>query len=146
MPGRASHDIKVDRVSGAIAAAQTAVQSASVNMAGYDGVMFVALTGTIDATAVTSINVQQSSDDGSADAFADLLGTKVAIADDDDNKAVLLDVYQPKEQYVRCAVVRGTADAAFDCILAIRYGAHKKPVAQGAAALESHDSPAEGTA
>ena len=62
--------------------------TSAINMAGYEGVLFFTTFGTITATAVTSIKVQQSSDDGVADAYGDLAGTAVAVAADDDGQRI----------------------------------------------------------
>jgi hypothetical protein len=40
---------------------------------------------------------------------------------------LLLDVYRPAKRYVRPVVVRGTADAAIDGVIAILYGPEKEP-------------------
>jgi hypothetical protein len=111
--------------------------------------MFVALLGTLTASQVTQMKAQQSSDDGSSDAFADLTGTQTTAMDDaDDNKMIVLDVYRPRERYVRCVLERGTANAVIDGIVAIPYGPRKKPTSDHSTvqASEAHASPAEGTA
>lgn len=141
--------INVSRVLNAVAAGTSDQNSSSVDMAGYEGVLFVALFGTLTATQVTSIKAQSSSDDGSTDTFADLEGTAVGpLTDSDGNKMLLLDVFRPDERYVRCVVDRGTANAVIDGVIAIRYGARSIPTTQGSTvmAAESHVSPAEGTA
>jgi hypothetical protein len=111
--------------------------------------MFVVAFGAITATAVTSIKLQQSSDDGAGDAFADIAGTAVTVADDDDNKLVYLDIQHQTERYLRVVVDRGTANAVVDGIVAIQYGPANAPVTHDATTVvggEYHYGPAEGTA
>jgi hypothetical protein len=144
-------DIKVTRIMNAVAAGTSVQTSSAVNMAGYDGVLFIALLGTLTASQETSLKAQQSSDDGSADAYGDLEGTLVGpMGDDDDNKCLMLDIYRPEKQYLKALLNRATANAVIDGIIAIQYSARSRPVAQATAAgiafSEKHATPAEGTA
>lgn len=118
----------VDRVSNAVAAGTTDVNSSSVNMEGYDCVAFAVAFGTITSTAVTSIQIDHSDDDSS---FGAVAGSKVTVADTASNKIALTEVVRPEKQYVRCTVDRGTANAVIDGIFAIRTRARKAPVTQG---------------
>lgn len=148
--GFLTDEIKVTRVSNAVAAGTTDIEASSVNMAGWDGVVFVALFGTLTATQVTTLKAQQSSDDGVADGFSDLAGTATGpMADDDDNQVAMLDIVRPGKQYVRPVIDRGTANAVVDGILAIQYRARSVPTTQDATTVaftEQHHAPAEGTA
>lgn len=144
-----SEDTKLTRVSNAVAAGTTVVNSASVDMSGFDGVAFVVALGAITATAVTSVKVQQSSDDGVADAYADLAGTGIVVADTDDDKLFVVDVAHPTERFLRAVVSRGTANAAVDGILAVQYRPKKTPTTHDAATVggvETHPAPDEGVA
>lgn len=140
-------ECKMTRVMTAQAAGTDDVNSDVVDMQGFEGVEFCACFGTLTASAVTSVKVQQGAKSDGSD-MADLAGTSVSIADTDDNKMVLVDVYRPEKQYVRLVVDRGTANAVIDCVCACQYGARKVPVTQSTtvAASEFHVSPAEGTA
>lgn len=140
---------KVTRVSNAVAAGTTDINSSSVDMSGFDSVTFYVLFGTITASAVTSVKAQQSSDDGSSDTFADLTGTGITVADDDDNQVVVLEIDQPRERYVRCVVDRGTQNAVVDGIIAVQHNAKTVPVTHDSSTVvssEYHHAPAEGTA
>lgn len=141
-------EAKIERVMNAVAAGQTTQTSSAVDMADYEGCLFIALLGACDGTSVPSLKAQQSSDDGSTDSYADLLGTSVAGTDADDNKMLILDVYRPRERYLKALVTRATADVVIDGVLAIKYGPRKTPITQGSdvANSELHVSPAEGTA
>lgn len=145
-----SENCRVSRVVNGTAAGTTVVNGTSVDMAGWDGVLFVALIGALTATQVTRLKAQQSDDNGSADAFADLASSATpAMADGDSNEVVLLDVFRPSERYVRPVVVRGTANAVIDGVFAIQYRGRTLPVTQDSSTVQSLVklvSPDEGTA
>ena len=139
---------KLDRVEAATAAGTTDIESAIVDMAGYEGVVFFTTFGTITSGAVTSIKVQQNTAN-STSGMADLTGTGITVADDDDGQTFAIEVYRPREQYLQCVVDRGTQNAVVGEIYAIRYGAAVQPVTNTVAdtlTAEIHISPAEGTA
>jgi hypothetical protein len=138
---------KFTRVNNAAAAATTDIETASVNMVGFESVVFQVAFGTITGSAVTSVKLQQSSDDGVADAFSDLEGTGLTVADTDDNDTFYLECVKPQKQYVRCVVDRGTQNAVVDGVWAFQYNVRHEPVTQGADAhVEATYSPVEGTA
>lgn len=140
--------IKLQRVKTAQAAGTSAISSDVVDTAGYEGVLFIIAMGAIVAGAVTSAKAQQGAASDLSDA-ADLEGSSVAIADDADNKLVYLDVANPRERYVRCAVSRATQNATVDSITAILYGPRVLPTTHDAASVaggEAHVAVAEGTA
>lgn len=118
-----------------------------VDMANYDGVMFIVSFGTITSGAVTSIKARQNTANSDSGA-ADLEGSSVTVPDTGSDKVAVLDIYKPRERYVACAIDRGTQNAVVNGITAIKYGPRKGPVTQGAtvSASEAHASPAEGTA
>ncbi|MCA9064844.1 MAG: hypothetical protein KDA96_17350 [Planctomycetaceae bacterium] len=138
------------RLSGAIAAATTDVTNlTSVDMTGYEAATIVVGVGTVAATAVTSVKLQASSDDGGSDAWSDLEGTSISIADSDDDTLVVMEVIQPQKRYLRPYVGRGTATAAFDGIWCIQTGPKSGAVTQSTSdvsSIERHLTPDEGTA
>lgn len=144
-----SKGIKITRALNAVAAGTTSQNGSILDMSGFDGVMFVAAFGALTATQVTSLKAQQGALIGGGD-MADLAGSSVGpLADADSNKCLVLDVYRPLEQYVRPVVVRGTANAVIDGVIAIQYSTRVKPTVQDAATIaasELHISPDEGTA
>lgn len=145
-----ANEVKATRHSNAVAAGTSVITpSAGIDMAGFDGCMFAVSFGTITAGAVTSIKVQQSSDDGVADAYSDLEGTSQTVADDDDNQVFLVDVFKPRKRYLKVIVSRATQNAVLDGILAMQYAPRVRPTTQDATTVggtEVHASPAEGTA
>lgn len=143
MPGKLSEDVKITKVADHTTAGTSAVTSSSVDMQDYEGVIFISSYGT--AAAGNTAHAEQSSDDGSSDAFADLAGTEVGVSTSDED--VWVEVHRPTERYVRAAFLRGTS-STLESIYAIQYGAKIKPVDNTTAGTihgESHNSPAEGT-
>lgn len=131
-----------------VAGTDDITDAASIDMANYEGVKFYIAFGAITSGAVTGVKVQQSSDDGVVDAFADVKGSGVAVGDTDDNKVVVIDVYRPQERYLKPIVTRGTANAVLDGIVAVRYSPRLKPTSDDVtvAARKLLVSPDEGTA
>lgn len=143
-----SENIKIVRVANAAAAGQTAVDSACVDMANFDGVVFLGLLGAITTGAVVSMKAQACSDVGGSNP-TDLAGTAVAIADDQDNKIARLEIYRPQQQFVRATISRATQNAVVDAIIAILFKGRVAPVVQDATLIATSKilgSPDTGTA
>ena len=126
-------------------AAGTAVRnSASVDMAGREWIVFICKFAAIAASAVTSIKLQQSADDTS---FADLEATGITVAADDDDQAFAIAIRRPIERYVRLVVVKDTSNStaetavAFSCAGGVELASITDEIT-----VETHYSPAEGTA
>lgn len=138
-----SKNAKLIKVLAGASSAGTTLTSDAVDTEGYEGCMFFGSIAT--ANAGNYAKVQQSSDDGSADAYADLEGTKLATGDDADS--FLIDVYKPRERYLKCLIVRGGVNTATGDVYALLYNPRKAPVSHGSTIdAETHASPAEGTA
>lgn len=118
------------------------------DMSGYEGVLMVCKFGDIAAGAVTEIKAQQGAESDLSDA-ADLEGTGISVADDDDNQIFIIDLYRPQERYVRLVVDKDASNNTEEMAFYIGYGARNKPVTQTLAnevTYELHVSPDEGTA
>lgn len=127
-------------------AAQTAIEGATLDMAGYDGVVMVCRMGAITAGAATSVKAQSGAASDMSDA-ADLAGTSQTVADDDDGQIFIIDIVRPKERYVRLYVARATQDAAVAEAHYIQYRGSGPVAAQGTGVnIERHVDPVEGTA
>lgn len=140
--------LKPDASGWTVAAGTSDVNSDIVDTAGWEGVRFIAGFGAITAGAVTSIKAQQGAAANMSDA-ADLADTGITIADDDDNQVAIVDIFKPRERYVRLAFDRGTQNAVIDFLIAELYRPRKMPVSEDATLVvstEKHVSPAEGTA
>ena len=133
-----------------VAAGATDITDASViDTAGYEGVRFIFAFGAIVAGAVTSVAAAGKAANDPAAGTDDLAGTKITVADGDDDKIVILDIHKPAQRFIRPFVKRATQNATLNGIVAELYGGPRSaPVTADAsvAAQESHVSPAVGTA
>lgn len=140
-----NHKIFIASNTTAGAAGTSAITSSAVDTAGFDGCLFIVPLGTIVAGAVTSLKVQQC--DTSGGSYADLTGSNQTIADTDDDKLLYVDVFRPREQFLKLVVSRATQNATIGGIIAILYNARNRPVTHGTGvAGEVFNWPAEGTA
>lgn len=140
-----SKNVKIVLAKPAQSAATSAVTSDAIDMKGFEGVIFVTRFGT--AAADNSIKVQQDSDSAFGTA-ADLEGTAIVSGADPSNEVCAIDIYKPMKRYLRLHATRGTSSTLGD-VYAILYQAKKMPTVSelaGTLAIETHVSPAEGTA
>lgn len=131
------HNVETIRLTNAVAAAQTAVETSAVDMANRHGARFTVLLGDVASGSVLGLKAQHS-DTGSGD-WVDLEGVLAftAGASDADNKLLVLDVIRPERRYLRVVLSRGTANAAVDGVLVDVYGHLAHPVTQGSTVLAS---------
>lgn len=125
-------------------AATSAVTSIAVDTAGYDGALFFSSFGT--AAADNTVKVQQSSDDGSTDAYSDLEGTSVSSSTSDED--VWVDVFRPTKRYLKFVAARGTS-STLESMWVQLYNPRTMPVdntTSGTITGEVFATPAEGTA
>lgn len=121
---------------------------ATLDMQGYDGVLMISHFGDIAGGAVCSVKAQQDTDSGMGTA-ADLEGTGITVAADDDNQIFIIDLYRPLERYVRLVVDNDAANNTEQTALYVQYSGSKMPIDNNvtdASTYELHISPAEGTA
>lgn len=137
-----SKNVKVTKVSATVAAGTTAVNGSTLDMQGFDGVLFLASIGT--AANDNGIKAQQGQASNLSDA-ADLANTQVL--SDGTKTDLVLEIYKPQERYVRVVAVRGTSTTV-EAAWAIQYCGAKLPINNVTAAqvAELWASPAEGTA
>ena len=129
-------------------AGQTVQNSSIIDMKGFDGVIFLAIFGSITTGSVTSMKAQQGKASDLSDA-ADIKDSKIDIADDKDNDCLILDIFRPRERYIRAVISKGTQDAVIDKILTIQYKADYMPTTHDATTVAGTKfllSPEEGTA
>ncbi|GAI70511.1 unnamed protein product [marine sediment metagenome] len=141
-------EMKVTRVLSAVAAGQTVQPTSIIDMKEFDGIVFLALFGSITTGALTSMKAQQGKEDDMSDA-ADLEGSEIDIADDKGDQALILDIFRPQERYLKAIISRDTQDAIIDGVIAIQYGADYMPTVHDVATIAGTKfllSPAEGTA
>lgn len=136
-------DVKFDEVVSATATGVTTINSSILDMAGYEGVIFITSLGTADVT--NGHKIQQGAASNMSDA-ADLLGS--ARLCNGTGKVIVSRLHRPRKRYVRCSVLRPVT-TTINSVQAIRYGARSKPVTNhvtNSMAVEELSSPAEGTA
>ena len=138
---------KLTLIKAASVAGVTDVTSDVIDTAGYAGVLMFTTFGVITGTAVTSIKAQEGDKADGSD-MADLAGSGITVADDDDGQTFGIDLNRPRKRYVRLYVDRGTANAVIGEIYALKYGAHSRPVTNSVVdtlTAKQLTSPLEGT-
>ena len=143
-----SKSVKVIRALNGVAAGTSSQNGAVIDMSGFEGVQFVALFGALTPNQVTGLKVQQGNLTDGSD-MADLAGSAhIALADADANKCLVTEVFRPQERYVRAVVIRGTANAVIDGVIALQYSSRTKPTTNDTTvkATKLLISPDEGTA
>ena len=121
---------------------------AAFDTQGFEGVLMIFKFAAIAGSAVTTVKAQQGALADMSDA-ADLYGTSISVADDDDDQVFVIDLCRPRERYVRGVVGKDGSHAVAESMVYIGYGAKNKPVVQTLAdevTYELHVEPAEGTA
>ncbi|MGC9260912.1 MAG: hypothetical protein ACP5I8_12685 [Phycisphaerae bacterium] len=114
--------INIIRVASGAAAGVGTTYSAIVDMADYDGVVFVASLNTLLATSVVALQLQESATNttggmanvGSPATYTAPTGGTAA-------GTLVVDTDQPLLQYVRAQLSIATADSTVDAIWAIQY-------------------------
>lgn len=139
-----SKQVKIDMVLGGASSAGTTLTSSAIDMQGYDAVMIFGTIAT--ANAGNYLKAQQSSDDGSADDYTDIAGSKVVA--DDGADVVALEIRRPLKRYLKALIVRGGANTVTGDVYAIRYNSRKGMQVNdvlNSFNLVSLNGPAEGT-
>lgn len=135
-----SKDIKITVVEAAAAAAQTELVTDVLDMTGYEGVMFIALTGDVSDTSVLTLTVKgNTANHVSTPTPVTQKATTAFTADatSADSKALVVDLYKPAMRYVFGSLTRTTANAVVGGIIAIQYNAKTKPTTQDATVIAS---------
>ena len=139
-----SNQHKVNTASAYATAATSDITGTGYDCSDYEGAYFYIKFGT--AAANNTLKAQQSSDDGSTDAYSDIEDSSVEVGASDER--VWLEIKRPEKKYVRVIGLRGTSTTA-DPIIAVRYGPRALPI-DNTTAGDIHGkaliSPAEGTA
>ncbi len=109
--------------------------SSRIDMAEYEGVMFIVPVTDSVATGVAALTVEQNdadSDDGMVALDGAVATATCAVDDDLNGKSLIVDVYRPQKQYVQAVLTSKTALVGFGNVIAIRYQGRRKPVPVGA--------------
>ena len=112
-------NIKITKIQDHTAAGTSTVTSDEIDMAGYDGVVFVTSFGT--AASGNLITMHHGAVSGTVAASVALLAS--GTSDED----VILDVQRPIFRYLKCVATRGTS-STLESMWAIQYKARAEPV------------------
>lgn len=116
-----SEELKITKVADAAVAGTSAVEAAILDMAGYEGVLF--LTSFAVAAANNLLQLEQGAKADGSD-HTEIVDGAVAPGSSDEDQWI--DLYRPRARYVRCIAERGTSSAMGD-IWALQYGARNLP-------------------
>jgi len=103
------------------AAGTSPITSSAIDMdqdGGYDGALIFTSFGTPATNNV--MKAQQSDDDGSSDAYSDLLGSQTIPGASDED--VWIEVFRPTKRYLKVIATPGTSSTV-ESIWALLYGA-----------------------
>lgn len=135
-----SKSIKITVVEAAAGAATSELVSDVLDMSGYDGVMFLALTGDVTASSVLTLTVKANSANSTSSPSPVTQKATTALtagASDADSKLLMVDVYKPTLRYVFASLTRADQNAIIGGVIAIQYGASVKPTTQDATVIAS---------
>lgn len=126
--GFLTEQVKITKVADAATAATSDVTGTGVDMQDWDGVVFFTSFGT--AAADNLLHVEESSDNGSSDAYTDVEGSEVGAgaSDEDQFVDILRHGSGGTARYLRPVALRGTSSTCGD-IWAIQYRGRKSPFA-----------------
>jgi len=140
--------VKVTLASGATAVGTTVVAGSTLDMSGFEGVLFILQGGTITDGGLGVKASGGAAADGSDK--QDLAGTLTSLSNAQDNDVAVLDLFRPTQRYITPQAVRGgSTGAVIQGLIAIQYGAHNKPTVDDATTAPVSKvviSPAVGTA
>jgi len=127
-------NVKIQEVCAPVAAASNTDQNSDrLDMANWDGCIFIGVITDSAATGVATLTIEQNtadSDTGMA-ALSGATATKTCTVNDDINNTLLIvDIYRPQERYIQCVETSATANIAFGNMIAIQYKGRKMPITQ----------------
>src|SRR4051812_1089871 len=98
VPGFLLDEIDISRVANSAIAATTDVTSSVVDMAGWDGCLFIALLGDVTSTSVLTLTAKENTANSTSSptpATVKATDAVTAGASDCDNKTLVVDVQRP---------------------------------------------------
>lgn len=122
--------VKVDYILGYYAAGTTKRTSTIIDMAGYDGVLFLALLGTIIEAGTIDVAVEQNtanSTSGMARVATTSAHTVTAANAALTQSVIAVDVFRPQERYLQAFITPASQNAVILGIVAIRYHGRVQP-------------------
>ena len=135
-------EAKFDKVLVATVAGDTDTLTGDiVDLQDCDSVLGIAILGDVASTAVVTLKAYTGDVATLTDgAYEAVTATVTATATSADNKLLVLDIVKPGKRYVRFDVVRATANAVVDGVIAARYNFRVAPTTQPADVVNSNTS------
>lgn len=134
-------NVLIKEVMAPVAAGSSIDQNSDIlDMANWDGVVFIVPVTDSVATGVATLTIEQNtanSDTGMAALSGATATATCATNDDLNNELLIVDVYRPRERYVQGVVTSATANIAFGNMIAIQYKGRKPPVTADGSVLQS---------
>lgn len=135
-----SKDIKITVVEAAATAGTSELVTDILDMTGYEGIMFIALTGDVSDTSILTLTVKASDTNHvSSPTPITQKATSAFTADGTtgDSKVLAVDLFRPVHRYVFASLTRTVANAVIGGIIAIQYTAKTKPTTDHASVIAS---------
>jgi hypothetical protein len=124
-------NVKISRSHNAVVAGTSNQDGTNIiDMAGFEGCLFVAALGTATTGHLTSIVVQGSPNSDMSSAVTYTTSQTTNAIDAASNKLIVTDIFRPAHRYIRARINRGTANCVIDGCIAIQYGAKVSPPTQ----------------
>jgi hypothetical protein len=124
----------------AVAAGTSTITGTALDMAGFDGALFIVRLG----TPAVNNNLKITQCDTSGGSYADLEGTLVGNHATD--TPLIVDIKRPREQFLKYVVTRATS-SSIDIVAIVQYRARTRPTTQPSGTqAEKYSWPPEGTA
>lgn len=119
-----SQDMLVQQVMAAVAAGTTEQKSSVLDMSGYENVCFIASFGTITSTNVLTVSAYgNTASSTSSPAPVQIASSIAGPYTSATGTIVIVDVIRPALRYIYCDILRTTANAVINCVIAIQYQA-----------------------
>lgn len=134
------YDAKIIVVEAAAVAGTTELVTDVVDTSGFDSIAFIAVLGDVTSGSVLGLVAKSNTANSvSSPTPVTLEGavTFTAGASDVDSKTLMVDIMKPRARYVFASLTRTTQNAVVNCVLAVLYNAHSRPVTIDASMIAS---------
>lgn len=128
-----NEEIKITRVVDYQADGQGDPDSDRVDMAGFDGVMFICEIGTITGSGTVTMVAKQAATDAVGDALSGASVEASGSADSDKN--LVIDIFRPGDRYLGVSLTRATANSIIGGVTAMQYHARNKPTTHDSSSM-----------
>lgn len=116
-----SETTQIQKIKDASPAGLTTIDSAVVDMAGFEGVCFLVNSESIDVGGVQSLQIRQGAAEDLADAV-NVAGACLDVPAHAGGQAFWLNIRHPRERFLNLRILRSSQNSAWGPIWAFRYG------------------------